>query len=205
MDMKPENSTAAIKALVAAQLNMGKALKSASNPHFKSKYADLSSVRDACFPALNANGFAIMQPSGVDEVGEYVETIFLHETGVSFTTRVYLKIGKGDMQGYGSAITYARRYGLLSLSGLAPEDDDGNAAAAQPPEQNRQLRRPAPPNATEHGKAIAWLESAASYDELNHRWGKISEDRPHIAGMQIVKDAFTEAAKRFTPNDEAAA
>lgn len=63
----------------------------------------------------------------------------------------------------------------------------------------------APSNSTEHGKAAAWLEGARSYAELEHRWNKIAEDRPHIAGMQIVKDAFTEAAKRFAPDEGEAA
>lgn len=132
-------SAAAITAFVKAQAEMGKALKTSANPAFKSKYADLSSVQDACFPALHANGFAVVQPNGVDEHGEYVETIFMHESGERFSNRIYLKVGKPDMQGYGSAITYARRYGLMGLAGIAPEDDDGNAASKSPVIDNRHL------------------------------------------------------------------
>lgn len=126
------DTATAIKAFAAAQAAMGKAVRANVNPAFKSKYADLSTVQDACFPALHANGFAIMQPNGHDEIGEYVETIFLHESGERFVNRVYLKVGKPDMQGYGSAITYARRYGLMGLAGIAPEDDDGNGASRTP-------------------------------------------------------------------------
>lgn len=125
-------SAAAVVAFAKAQSEMGKAIKATKNDHFKSKYADLSAVQEACFPALHANGFAVMQPNGVDEHGEYVETIFLHESGERFANKIYLKVGKPDMQGYGSAITYARRYGLMGLAGIAPEDDDGNAAAKSP-------------------------------------------------------------------------
>jgi hypothetical protein len=122
----------AIKALVAAQKAMTKATKATNNPAFRTKYADLGAVQDACFPALHDNGFAVLQPVGRDEGGEYVDTILLHESGPEFRARIYLLLGKRDMQGFGSAVTYARRYGLMSLAGIAPEDDDGNAAVVKP-------------------------------------------------------------------------
>lgn len=121
-------------ALASAQAKMGKALKSANNPHFKSKYADLASVVDACMPALNEAGIAVIQPTTDDEGGRYVETVLIHgESGETLSCRVPLIVAKNDMQGYGSAVTYARRYGLMSMSGIAPEDDDGNAAAKAAP------------------------------------------------------------------------
>lgn len=121
-------------ALATAQTQMGAALKTASNPHFRSKYADLASVMDACLPALNANGIAVVQPTGEDATGRYVETVLIHgESGERLSCRVPLIVQKNDMQGYGSAVTYARRYGLMSMAGIAPEDDDGNAAAKGAP------------------------------------------------------------------------
>lgn len=121
-------------ALASAQAKMGKALKSANNPHFKSKYADLASVMDACLPSLNEAGIAVIQPTTDDENGRYVETILIHgDSGETLKCRVPLIVSKQDMQGYGSAVTYARRYGLMSMAGIAPEDDDGNAAAKAPP------------------------------------------------------------------------
>tara|TARA_R110000772_G_C13192408_1_gene429219 strand:+ start:90 stop:680 length:591 start_codon:yes stop_codon:yes gene_type:complete len=123
-------------ALAAAQSEMGKALKQSSNPHFKSKYADLASVMDACLPALNSHGIAVIQPSGENETGRYVETTLIHGTSSEILScRVPLIVAKNDMQGYGSAVTYARRYGLMSMAGIAPEDDDGNAAAKAPPKE----------------------------------------------------------------------
>ena len=108
-------------ALAAAQSQMGKALKSANNPHFNRKYADLASVVDACMPAMNANGIAVIQPTTDDDSGRYVETVLIHgASGEQLKCRVPLIIGKNDMQGYGSAVTYARRYGLMSMSGIAP-------------------------------------------------------------------------------------
>jgi len=120
-------------ALVAAQMEMGKALKDSTNPVFKSKYADLASVMDACMPALNRHGIAVFQPTVDDESGRYVKTILAHVSGETVECRVPLIVGKNDMQGYGSAVTYARRYGLMGMAGIAPEDDDGNAAAKAPP------------------------------------------------------------------------
>lgn len=120
-------------ALAAAQAQMGKALKSANNSHFKSKYADLSSVVDATMPALNANGIAVIQPMQESETGRVVMTKFIHTSGEVLECAIPLIVAKNDMQGMGSAITYARRYGLMSLAGIAPEDDDGNAAAQAAP------------------------------------------------------------------------
>ena len=123
-------------ALAAAQMEMGKALKQSSNPHFNSKYADLGSVMDACLPALNQHGIAVIQPMGEDDSGRFVKTVLIHgATGESLECVVPLIVGKNDMQGYGSAVTYARRYGLMAMAGIAPEDDDGNAAAQAAPKK----------------------------------------------------------------------
>lgn len=125
------------KALVAAQQEMTKATKGSENPHFRSKYADLGNVMDACLPALNKNGIAVIQIQKHVEGEDYVVTQFLHESGQFLETAVRLLIGKADMQGMGSAITYARRYGLMELAGIAPEDDDGNAAANTPADRKQ--------------------------------------------------------------------
>lgn len=128
------------EALAKAQAEMGAAMKTANNPHFRSKYADLASVRDACFPALNKHGISVIQRVVIDGGERAVETILAHSSGATISDRVPLIIGKNDMQGLGSAITYARRYSLMGMAGIAPEDDDGNAAAKAPPE--RDMRQP---------------------------------------------------------------
>jgi len=132
-------------ALAAAQAEMGRALKDSTNPHFKSSYADLASVMDACMPALTKNGIAVLQPPFDDAESRYVKTILVHgATGEQTECRVPLIIAKNDMQGYGSAVTYARRYGLMSMAGIAPDDDDGNAAVAaapKPPSKNDETRK----------------------------------------------------------------
>lgn len=117
-------------ALAAAQLKMGKALKTSNNPHYKSKYADLSSVMTACLPSLNAEGIAVVQlPVSNDSGDQSLRTIFMHaDTAETVECTIPLIIQKNDMQGLGSALTYARRYGLQCLAGLAAYDDDANAA-----------------------------------------------------------------------------
>ena len=131
MATKVEKQTA-IECYVKEQTEMGKALKNASNPHFRSQYADLGNVLEACMKPFNDNGFALSQPSGRDEHGDFVMTILHHITGESYSTKVYLVLDKQTMQGLGSAITYARRYGALQMAGIAPEDDDANEASTQP-------------------------------------------------------------------------
>jgi len=117
-------------ALVKAQNQFGPALKTSTNPHFKSRYADLSAVIESVVDALNANGIYLMQQTAESSDGVIVETLFLHESGESLSSgKLHVPASKQDPQGYGSALTYARRYSLMAACGIAPEDDDGNAAS----------------------------------------------------------------------------
>jgi hypothetical protein len=117
-------------AFVKAQRAFGPALKTSTNPHFRSKYADLSNCIEAVIDALNANGIGLMQRTYESKDGVMVETIFVHESGeVMECGMLHVPAAKQDPQGYGSALTYARRYSLLAATGLAPEDDDGNSAS----------------------------------------------------------------------------
>ena len=120
-------------AFVKAQKEFGPALKSSTNPHFRSKYADLSACIEAVIDALNNNGIAMMQHCCESETGVVVETVFIHESGeVLSNGKLHVPAAKQDPQGYGSALTYARRYSLMAACGIAPEDDDGNAASRKP-------------------------------------------------------------------------
>jgi hypothetical protein len=120
-------------AFVKAQKAFGPALKSSTNPHFRSRYADLSACVEAVIDALNANGIALMQKTYECKEGVMVETIFVHESGeVIESGMLHVPAVKHDAQGFGSALTYARRYSLMAACGIAPEDDDGNAASRRP-------------------------------------------------------------------------
>lgn len=121
-------------ALVKAQRAFAPALKTATNPHFRTKYADLSACIEAVIDALNDNGIYLLQKTHPDESGVTVETLFMHESGETITGGVlHVPASKQDPQGYGSALTYARRYSLMAACGIAPEDDDGNTARAPKP------------------------------------------------------------------------
>ena len=163
-----------VAALAAAQSEMGRAQKESTNPQFRSKYADLGNVMDACQPALNKHGIAILQPVGRDEHGPYVDTVLLHTSGERLECRVPLILGKNDMQGFGSAVTYGRRYGLMAMAGIAPEDDDGNAAVkaapkAQPArnisaEQFQQIQSLISSTQTDEAKICAFMKVADLHD-----------------------------------------
>jgi len=112
-------------ALAGAQSQLKAALKDSTNPHFKSRYADLESVIEAMRVPFAANGLAFIQ--SVSDDSQFLKTIIVHESGENFTTQVPLIITKNDMQGVGSAITYARRYGLAAACGISQTDDDGES------------------------------------------------------------------------------
>lgn len=121
-------------AYVKAQAEIGVAVKDSTNPHFKSKYADLSSVVAAIKPVAAKHGLGYVQKFQEAQGGVCVETIILHESGETLSTGpLFVPASKQDAQGYGSAITYARRYSLQTAFGVPADDDDGNAAAASAP------------------------------------------------------------------------
>jgi hypothetical protein len=125
-------------ALVKAQKEFGPALKTATNPHFRSKYASLDACVEAVIDALNNNGIFLMQYTHPCEDGVIVETMFIHESGEHMSGgKLHVPASKQDPQGYGSALTYARRYSLQAACGIAPEDDDGNAASKSKPEPKK--------------------------------------------------------------------
>lgn len=182
-------------ALASAQQAMGPALKNAKNPHLKSKYADLASVMDACLPALNAAGIAVIQPTGSEEGERFVDTVLIHgATGEELRCRVPLIIGKNDMQGYGSAVTYARRYGLMSMAGIAPEDDDGNEAAKNAPPKQDEKRNDAPPHEAIRDKMKDALSKAATTDDLAAIWGD-ERFRADLKALPAPMKAEIEKAK----------
>jgi len=145
---------------IAAQMKMGSVTKDATNPFLGKKYADLNSVRQACVPALNEHGIAVLQPTVHVDGKNFVKTILLHKSGEtmeSFTEIVYSKAN--DAQAQGSGITYARRYGLQSLVNIAAEDDDGNAASKKE-EQKKSEVKPEPKPVTQKTPLQGLAETA---------------------------------------------
>jgi hypothetical protein len=120
-------------AMHKAQRKIKAALKDSTNPHFRSKYADLSSVVEAVKEPLSSEGIVFLQGVSGVENGVAVETMLLHVSGEWMSSTLEIPASKHDAQGYGSAITYGRRYGLQAMCGVPAEDDDGNAATASAP------------------------------------------------------------------------
>jgi hypothetical protein len=117
-------------ALVKAQKAFGPALKTATNPHFRSKYANLSNCVEAVIDALNDNGIFLLQKNYDSPNGIMVETVFVHESGEMLECGcLFFPAQKNDPQGFMSALTYGRRASLMAACGIAPEDDDGEAAS----------------------------------------------------------------------------
>lgn len=116
--------------LLEAQKKIKSVKKDAANPFFKSKYASLESVIEAVKDVLNECGIVCLQPHGEDEFGMHVKTLLVHaETGETLEGKTKIVCAKqNDPQALGSAITYARRYGLQSFMLLPAEDDDAEGA-----------------------------------------------------------------------------
>ncbi|MGI9143104.1 MAG: ERF family protein [Fluviibacter sp.] len=136
---KYEHSDDAVvfSAFVRAQRKFGPALKTSNNPHFRSKYASLDAVIEAVIDGLHSEGFALTQYTEPRDDGVYVKTVLLHESGgLLVLGELFMPAVKHDPQGFGSALTYCRRYSIQAAMGIAPEDDDGNAASKQPAPRN---------------------------------------------------------------------
>jgi hypothetical protein len=170
-------------ALVAAQAEMKNPPKDSVNPHFKSRYADLATVRDTVMPTLVKFKLAVLQlPSELDG-HPALTTILMHESGEWVETTIGLRPVKNDPQAIGSALTYARRYALQAIAGVAAEDDDdGNAAS--PPRANQQHKpAPVPPPQQQPPKTVSDNLRRRAYHATGY-----AECRDH-AGYQAVRKA----------------
>jgi len=116
------------KALSAAQADIGGALKSSENPFFKSSYADLASVWDACREPLTKNGLSVIQSPSAEGNIVSVETVLMHASGEWVSCELTTQIKDMNPQAVGTGITYLRRYGLAAMVGIAQVDDDGESA-----------------------------------------------------------------------------
>lgn len=129
-------------ALAKAQATIQPANKNATNPHFRSKYADLGAIWDACRKPLADNGLSIVQmPTDSGDGRVALTTMLLHISGEYISSTCSTRLQQDSAQGVGSALTYLRRYALAAMVGIvADEDDDGNAASQ--PQQQRQAQTP---------------------------------------------------------------
>ncbi|MEQ1573095.1 MAG: ERF family protein [Vicinamibacterales bacterium] len=173
--MKHSESIAKLAtALVKAQAEVQHATKDAKNPHFRSGYASLESVIDTVKPVFAAHGLAVVQFPGLDADGASVESVVLHESGEWISGVAASPMTKQDPQGVGSALTYLRRYSLVSLAGIAQADDDGNAASR--PAERTHHEQPSANNHTDHAPEGDMIDCPACggsmYDNRATKKGK---------------------------------
>ena len=174
-----ESITHLAEALAKAQAVIEGAVKAKPNPAFKTKYADLSSVWDACREALTSNGLSVVQsPGHLNEGRMEMTTMLLHASGEWMRGSLSIPLGKVDAHGYGSATTYARRYALAAFVGVSPDEDDGNAAAAAKPEAPRfepKQAPTAPPTLAERADRLAaTLKGLKTADEVRRAYARAS-------------------------------
>jgi len=165
-------------ALANAQAEIEGAKKDATNPFYKTNYADLSSVWDACHKALNKNELAVVQM--VD--GKELVTILAHSSGQWVKSRMALYPKDWTVQSIGSAITYARRYALAAMVGVCPVDDDGEEAVGRKSETNPagKVAVTGAPLAKVTSKKSGWegdIESAKTLEQLEFVAGMIKDDK----------------------------
>jgi len=165
--------------LAKAQAVIEGAVKGKVNPAFKTKYADLASVWEACREALTDNGLSVVQsPGHLNEGRMEMTTMLLHASGEWMRGSLTIPLGKVDAQAYGSAVTYGRRYALAAFVGVAPDDDDGNAATAAKPEALRPEPKQAPtapPTLAERADRLAaTLKGLKTVDEVRRAYARAS-------------------------------
>ena len=161
-------------ALCAAQAEFGKVQKGSTNPAFKSRYADLADVAGVVIPTLSAHGVAVLHYMVGEGDAMAMRTEFVHATSESrVACDVPLIVDRNNMQGMKSATTYAKRIGLESLSGVAPDtDDDGNAAAKAPPAPRQQA--PAKMIADQFQQITDLIERTSSDEEKLRAYFKVA-------------------------------
>lgn len=210
---KSEQTNELFTALAKAQAEIEGAVKDSTNPHFRSKYADLSSVMQACKTPLSKHGLSVAQlPDSDDPEVVAVTTVLGHTSGQWISSRIVMRPTKSDPQGVGSALTYCRRYALAAMVGVCPEDDDGNIASAPKEAESPVL-----------GRVIKLIEGAdevgmyalskedeqgfrAAFGRLNMKQKAACRDLEQKGSMMIIDWAeYLKEAKDKDDHDDAAA
>ena len=181
-------------ALCTAQANMGKVAKGSINPAFKSRYANLADVVSVVVPALSEQGIAMYHSMMRDDDGRVMRTTLSHgATETHIHCDVPLIVDRNNMQGMKSATTYAKRIGIESLTGIAPEDDDGNAAAAAAPKKAEK-----PPVEDEMAWFKEHLPKMSSPDHLNSVMMRAKTAGREVA--KLVADRANDLGFDFDPD-----
>lgn len=166
---KSEQTNEIFKAISAAQGEFLTVEKSSTNPHFKSKFAPLDNIIEMLRPILPKHGLSFVQFTDITDGGIVVETVITHESGQWVSGSLKMPATKQDPQGYGSALTYGRRYGLSAAFGIASDEDvDGNNADEKPgskteqKQKNQQQQVELTPAQQAYGTIIDWIDKASA-------------------------------------------
>ena len=165
------------EALGKAQSQMTGAKKASANPFFKSKYSDLSQVMEAISGPFSDNDLCFVQGAEADELRVAVSTRIIHKSGQWIESTTILPPTKPDAQGWGSAITYAKRYGLQSLAGVPSVDDDGNAAVKKAADKVVELS----------ADIVASFEACATIEDLQLVWAGLEDKTAYTATKNAAK------------------
>jgi hypothetical protein len=177
--MQSESIAALAAALSKAQADITGALKDSSNPFFKSKYADLASCWDACRKQLAANGLCVIQTTNTTDAGVVLVTTLAHSSGEWMRGVLPVAVKDNGPQAQGSGITYARRYALAAIVGLAQIDDDAEAAQARPFTNNPR---------GDLGKTIPAAERDPVVAEFRSALGLDAEEKDIAAAIYAIHD-----------------
>jgi len=183
---KSESIAELAGALAKAQGEMAAAKKDSTNPFYHSRYADLAQIVEAIRKPLSDNGLAISQLIQPDAEAAVVETILMHQSGEWLSSIIQLKPVKTDPQGIGSALTYARRYALGAIVGLATEEDDdaesamgrdGSKSRPKEPKPTRVSSTPqkTPPATSSEASAYNKTPRASFSEQLKTFWGSLKQ------------------------------
>jgi hypothetical protein len=191
-------------ALSKAQGEIDDATKKGINPAFRSKYADLAAVRGVIREPLAVNDLSIVQFPRTVQGGVEVETMIVHKSGEFMSETLFMPVNKYDAHGIGSGITYARRYGLMSLLCLAADDDDGNAAVEKAPAKEQAPKKDILTKEERAALATAAMENAKQgTPALTAWWKTLSKDQRTALDADAIaelKQMASEADAKETAN-----
>lgn len=198
MRTSPELNALA-KAMSAAQGEFEGAKKDSVNPHFKSKYADLASAWDACRSILPKHGLSFIQAPEVFDGAVVIKSVLLHESGQWMESELPLYPRDQSIQSFGSAITYGRRYAMMAMLGLAPEDDDGNEASGKVNQTNGNQKQATvipkatgtlPPKEYTEAEVNLLIESGKKWGWTKESIGKFSVAAYGMQALKLDKEKF---------------
>ena len=186
--MNTEHATPELFAAISkAQAEVENATKGSTNPHFKSKYADLAEVLNTVRPTFAKHGLSLLQSTAFEGSLVSVTTVVAHESGGHVSSVASCVPAKSDAQGIGAATTYLRRYGLAAMTGVAQEDDDGTGASHN--------REPVP--VTEARKSSAQAKRDGDWEALKQEVDAC--ETLEALNLLVVSRAWQDTVKRL-PN-----